>query len=266
VFATEPTTESPLFELDSVVVTPHLGASTREAQDKAGVTIAEQVVLALAGEFVPFAVNVDASEASETVRPFLGLAEQLGRIFASLVSGLPPTLDIEYNGALADYDTRILTLSVLKGVLSATTHDPVSFVNAPQVAVERGLTWREAKSPTSENYVNLVTVRGSGSSVAGTIAGTRSEPRIVMVDEHAVDLPPSNHLLLVRNDDRPGMIGLVGTALGGAGVNILNMAIGQSPHGETALMALSTGGPVPDSILADLRAAPGILDVAVVAI
>ena len=264
VFSAEPTTESPLFELDSVVVTPHLGASTREAQDKAGVTIAEQVVLALAGEFVPFAVNVDASEASETVRPFLALAERLGRIFASLASGLPATLDVEYNGALADYDTRILTLSVLKGLLSAATHDPVSFVNAPQVAAERGLTWRESKSPTSENYVNLLTVRGDTSSVAGTIAGTRGEPRIVMVDDHAVDLPPANNLLLVRNDDRPGMIGLVGTVLGAAGVNILNMAIGQSPHADTALMALSTAQEVPEDILERLRDEPGILDVAAV--
>lgn len=264
VFATEPMTESPLFGLDSVVVTPHLGASTREAQDKAGVTIAEQVVLALAGEFVPFAVNVDASEASETVRPFLGLAEQLGRTFAALTDGLPEALDVEYQGGLADYDTRILTLSLLKGLLAAVTHDAVSFVNAPQLAVERGLTWRETKSPTSTDYVNLVTVRGGGHAVAGTIAGLRGEPRIVMVDDHAVDLPPARYLLVVRNDDRPGMIGLVGTALGNAGLNILNMAIGQSPHADTALMVLSTAEEVPDEVLGQLRATAGILDVAAV--
>ena len=264
VFATEPTTESPLFGLDSVVVTPHLGASTREAQDKAGVTIAEQVGLALSGEFVPFAVNVDASEASETVRPFLALTEQLGRTFAALAEGLPATLDVEYQGGLADYDTRILTLSMLKGLLAAVTHDPVSFVNAPQLAAERGLTWRETKSPTSPDYVNLVTVRGGGHSVAGTIAGLRSEPRIVMVDDHAVDLPPARNLLIVRNDDRPGMIGLVGTALGNAGLNILNMAIGQSPNANTALMALSTAEEVPGEVLAQLRATDGILGVAAV--
>ncbi len=262
VFAVEPTTSSPLFELDSVVVTPHLGASTREAQDKAGATIAEQVALALAGEFVPFAVNIDASEASETVRPFLPLAEQLGRIFASLTSELPGMLDVEFQGGLADYDTRILTLSMLKGLLSAATHDPVSFVNAPQVAAERGLTWRETKAPTSPDYVNLVTVRGGGHAVAGTIAGVRSEPRIVMVDDHTVDLPPARHLLVVRNDDRPGMIGAVGTLLGSAGLNIVNMAIGQSPAGTTALMALSTTEEVPASVLEELRRVPGILDVA----
>ncbi len=227
-------------------------------------TIAEQVALALAGEFVPFAVNIDASEASETVRPFLPLAEQLGRIFASLVSGLPDSLDVEYQGGLADYDTRILTLSMLKGLLSAAIHDPVSFVNAPQMAVERGLTWRETKSPTSPDYVNLVTVRGGGHAIAGTIAGTRSEPRIVMVDDHTVDLPPARHLLIVRNDDRPGMIGAVGTALGAAGLNIVNMAIGQSPQGETALMALSTTEEVPADVQAQLRGIAGILDVAMV--
>ena len=196
------------------------------------------------------------------VRPFLPLAEQLGRVFASLTSELPETLDVEYQGALADYDTRILTLSMLKGLLSAAVHDPVSFVNAPQVAAERGLTWRETKAPTSPDYVNLVTVRGSGHAVAGTIAGVRSEPRIVMVDEHSVDLPPARHLLIVRNDDRPGMIGAVGTLLGAGGLNIVNMAIGQSPTGTTALMALSTTEEVPAGLLAELRRVPGILDVA----
>jgi len=261
VFASEPVTESPLFELDSVVVTPHLGASTREAQDKAGVTIAEQVILALEGEFVPYAVNVDASEASETVRPFLPLAEQLGRLLASLCEGVPDHLDIDYEGALADYDTRILTLSVLKGVFAASIDEPVSYVNAPQLAAERGLVWREGKTPAAQDYVNLVTLHGGGHAIAGTMAGTKGEPRIVMVDDHTVELPPARHLLVVRNDDRPGMIGLVGTILGQAGCNIQNMAIGQSPTGDTALMILSTEQPVPDEVLAELRGQDGILDV-----
>jgi D-3-phosphoglycerate dehydrogenase len=261
VFADEPTTVSPLFALDSVVVTPHLGASTREAQDKAGVTIAEQVVLGLAGEFVPFAVNVDAAEASETVRPFLSLVEQLGRTFALLNEGMPDALDIDYQGALADYDTRILTLSVLKGVFAAAVDEPVSYVNAPQIARERGMQWREAKTSASQDYVNLVTLRGGGHAIAGTLAGARGEPRIVMVDDHAVELPPARHLLVVRNDDRPGMIGLVGTALGQAGCNILNMAIGQSPAADTALMLLSTERAVPDEVITSLRGAEGILGV-----
>src|SRR5205823_6372687 len=184
VFTEEPTTSSPLFELDSVVVTPHLGASTREAQDKAGDTIAEQVLLALAGDFVPFAVNVSATEASETVRPFLPLAEKLGGIFASLNEGAPATLEVEYQGALADYDTRILTLAVLRGLLGAGSEEPVSYVNAPQLAAERGVEVREAKTSTTLDYVNLVTLRGGDHSLAGTLAGLRGEPRIVMVDGH----------------------------------------------------------------------------------
>src|SRR4051812_22117575 len=128
VFSEEPTTASPLFELDSVVVTPHLGASTREAQDKAGDTIAEQVGLALAGDFVPFAVNVAAAEASETVRPYLPLAERLGTLFVALNEGAPERLDVEYHGQLADYDTRILTLSVLKGLFGGVSEEPVSYV------------------------------------------------------------------------------------------------------------------------------------------
>jgi len=261
VFASEPTTESPLFALESVVVTPHLGASTREAQDKAGITIAEQVVLALADEFVPFAVNVAASEASETVRPFLALAETLGRVFAALEEGSPGALEVEYEGGLADYDTRILTLSVLKGLLTAATGEPVSYVNAPQIATERGLSWREARSPAAHEYVNLVVVRSAAHSVAGTLAGARSEPRIVEVDGHTVEVPPARNMLVVRNDDRPGMIGFVGTILGRAGLNIQNMAIGQSPRGEAALMILSTSTEVPVEVLQELRDKPGIIAV-----
>src|SRR4051812_10257834 len=146
VFESEPTTKSPLFELDSVVVTPHLGASTIEAQDKAGQTIAEQVVLALRGDFVPFAVNVSAGEASEAVRPFLPLAERLGAVFAGLHGGMPSVLDVVYEGALADYDTRILTLSVLKGLFGRVIEEPVSYVNAPQLAEERGVEVRETRT------------------------------------------------------------------------------------------------------------------------
>jgi D-3-phosphoglycerate dehydrogenase len=260
VFAEEPCTSSPLFELDSVVVTPHLGASTRQAQDKAGETIAEQVLLALRGEFVPFAVNVSAAEAAEAVRPFLPLAERLGRIYASLNQAAPKVLEVEYQGQLADYDTRILTLSVLKGLLATTGEGPVSYVNAPQVAQERGIEWRETKTPASLDYVNLVALRGDDHAVAGTLAGLRGEPRIVMVDGHSLDLPPSRHMLVVRNDDRPGMIGFVGSTLGEAGVNISDMALGRSPAGEAALMVLSTDEPVPAAVIDRLRSAPGILD------
>lgn len=264
VWASEPTTESPLFELDSVVVTPHLGASTREAQDKAGDTIAEQVELALAGEFVPFAQNVSAAEASETVRPFLPLAERLGGLYASLLGGVPELLEIEYQGQLADYDTRILTLSVLKGVFARVSEEPVSYVNAPQFAADRGVEVRDTSTATARNYVNLVTIRGGGHAIAGTLTGLRGDPQIVMVDDHTVTVPPSNNMLVVRNDDRPGVIGRVGTILGDAGVNIADMDVGRSRDGASALMVVATTEPVPEELRTALAAADGVVEVAVI--
>ena len=261
VFAAEPTTESPLFELPTVVVSPHLGASTAEAQDKAGVTIAEQVILALAGDFVPFAVNVAATDVSETVRPFMGLAEQLGRILSCLNDGLPDALEIEYQGGLAGAGTGILTLSILKGLFAEGTAEPVSYVNAPQLAAERGLEVRETSTVTAHDFVNLITLRCGDHSVAGTLAGPRSDPRLVMVDDHTVEVPPAPQMVVVRNDDRAGMIGVVGTILGDAGVSISSMAVGPSATGNTALMVLSTDGSVPEGVLVRLREAPGISDV-----
>jgi D-3-phosphoglycerate dehydrogenase len=258
-FAAEPTTESPLFGLDNVVVTPHLGASTVEAQDKAGETIAEMVVLALRGDFVPFAVNVAASEASESVRPFLPLAERVGRLFTGLAGGAPSELHIEYEGEIADYDCRVLTLSVLKGVLSPMVDEPVSFVNAPQIAEQRGIVWRETKSSDARDYVNLIVVRGDqNTNVAATLFGKQQVPRIVGIDGHSVDLPPARHMLVVHNDDSPGVIGRVGTTLGDAKINISNMDVGQSPSGEAALMVLATETPVPPDVVAKLSGLDGV--------
>jgi D-3-phosphoglycerate dehydrogenase / 2-oxoglutarate reductase len=261
VFAKEPTTASPLFELDSVVVTPHLGASTAEAQDKAGVVVAEQVVLALAGQFVPFAVNVAASEAAEAVQPYLPLAERLGALLAGLCEGVPPTLEVGYHGQLADYDTRILTLSVMKGLFNGMTEEPVTYVNAPQLAEQRGVEIREVKTSTSQDYVNLVVVSGAGHSIGGTLSGARSEPRIVVLDGHTVELPPADHMLVVRNDDRPGMIGLVTSTLGAAGINISDLHLGRSLVGEVALQVIAIDQPVPTEVLDRLRGAQGITSV-----
>jgi D-3-phosphoglycerate dehydrogenase len=263
VFATEPTTSSPLFELPQVVVTPHLGASTAEAQDKAGDTIAEQVGLALAGEFVPFAVNVSAAEASSTVRPFLPLAERLGQLYAGLVGSMPDVLEIGCEGQLADADTRILTLSVLKGVFGRVSEEPVSFVNAPRLAAERGVEVRESSTATSHDYVNLLVIHGGGHSIGGTLVGLRGEARIVMVDDHSVDVPPAEHMLVVRNDDVPGMISAVTGVLGDAGANIDDMHLGRSPEGAAALMVLATRQPVPEDVQAAITALPGVVSSAV---
>ncbi len=262
VFAAEPTTQSPLFGLDAVVVTPHLGASTREAQDKAGDTIADMVKLALDGEFVPFAVNLAAAEAHDTLRPFLPLAERLGRLFGSLVRELPGRVEIAVEGDIGAYDTRIVGLSVLKGLFGRVSDEPVTYVNAPQRAREHGLDVREVSSTTSADFVNLVTISGGGHSLSGTLAGRRAEHRIVAVDGHTFDVPPADHMLMVTNDDRPGVIGTVGTLLGDAGVNIADMDVGRAEVAGTAVMLIAPTSEVDAATLEALRAAPGIISVA----
>jgi D-3-phosphoglycerate dehydrogenase len=260
VFEEEPTTESPLFELPSVVVTPHLGASTREAQDKAGLTIAEQVELALAGDFVPFAVNIAAAEVPEAVRPWLPLAERLGRLWAALAHELPSVLEIEFAGGLADLDTRILSLAVQKGLFAVSTDEPVSFVNAPQLTAERGLVVRATAAPSGPvGYTNLVTLRGGSHAVAGTMFSDGS-PRVVMVDDHDIELPIAHWMLMLHNDDRIGMVAAVAAIVADAGLNIVDLKLGRSAAGGTAMMALSFEQPVPGEVLAALRATPGILD------
>jgi D-3-phosphoglycerate dehydrogenase len=265
VFVTEPTTSSPLFEQDAIIVTPHLGASTREAQDKAGDTIADMVLLALAGDFVPFAVNVDAAEANETLRPFLPLAERLGRLFSSVVSGSVEqgavAIEVCTEGDIAGYDTRILTLAAMKGFFSAISDEPVSYVNAPQLAKQAGIEVRETNCATSADFVNLITLRGAGHSISGTLVGRRSEQRIVVIDEHHFDVPPAEHMLMVKNDDRPGVIGTVGTLLGNAGVNIDDMDVGRAAVPGTAVMLIAPSAAIPPEVIAVLRRAPGITSV-----
>jgi D-3-phosphoglycerate dehydrogenase len=261
VFSSEPLTESPLFGLDTVVVTPHLGASTREAQDKAGDTIADMVQLALAGDFVPFAVNVNAAEANETLRPFLPLAERLGRLFASLVGRSPTSIEVCAEGEIAGYDTRILTLAAMKGFFGAVSDEPVTYVNAPQLAKDRGVDVREVNCTTSADYVNLITLNGAGHSMSGTLTGRRSEQRIVLIDEHTFDVPPTDYMLMVKNDDRPGVIGVVGTLLGDAGVNIADMDVGRAITPGTAVMLIAPTDVVSSAVVDALRDAPGIIAV-----
>jgi D-3-phosphoglycerate dehydrogenase len=264
VFSKEPMTDSPLFSVPGIVVTPHLGASTSEAQDRAGEDIADMINLALAGEFVPYAVNISAADANETLKPYLPLAERLGRLFSSMVGPAPTELEIIATGEIAGYDTRILTLSVLKGFLSAVRNDSVTYVNAPQIAQEAGITLKEtqiASGSSNSDYVNLVTLRAANHSIAATLVGPRRQARIVLVDDHMTDVPPADQMVVVRNDDRPGVIGTVGTLLGNAGINIRDMDVGTALTPGTALMVIAPSGPVPDEVLDQLRAAPGITEV-----
>lgn len=265
VFSVEPTTSSPLFSSDKVVVTPHLGASTREAQDKAGLAIAEQVTLALAGHLVPFAVNIAASEVPEAVAPFVPLAEQLGRLWASIARELPGELEVTYEGGLADADTRLLTLSVLRGVCSVASDEPVSWVNAAQIAEERGLDVRSTTASATGDYVNLLTVRGGGHAVAGTIFAHSGVHRIVMVDEHDIELPLAPWILVVRNDDSIGVVAAVTAVIARAGLNIVDLKLGRSAAGGTAMMALSFEQPVPAEVVGALTETRGVLDASLLA-
>lgn len=264
VFDTEPKSESPLFGRPEVVVTPHLGASTHEAQDRASITIAEQVALALDGDFVPFAVNIAAQEASDALRPYLGVGERLGTFLAGLVSAVPDDIEVRTAGEISGYDRRILVLSVLRGLLRDSVNGPVTFVNAFEHAERMGVLVRDVGSLDAGEFRNLVEVRGGGHSVAGTLVRYGNEPRIVMIDDHSVEVPFANYMLVIRNDDRPGMIGIVGTILGRAEVNISFMGLGRDRRGDHALMALAADAGIAEDVLETLNAEPGIRSVSLV--
>ena len=222
----------------------------------------------LAGDFVPFAVNVAAGEVSNSVRPFMGLAEILGRFIGGLLDGEPADLEVIYQGELAGTGTKILTLCALKGLLVATGHDTASFVNAPQMAADHNITFGEVSTHDSPEYVNVITVRSGQHAVSGTLMtiGSRVETRIVSVDGHSVEIPPASSMLVVRNNDQPGMIGHVGVALGEAGISIASMAVGPDKNAGTALMVLSTGAPTPSAVVERLRGTEGILGIHVIAL
>ncbi len=261
VFDAEPKTDSPLFSLPQVVVTPHLGASTTEAQDRAGVTIAEQVRHALGGEFVPFAVNVSARGVSEIVEPFLPLAEQLGIQFARLVGGRPGSVDVVFAGEIGGVDCRMAELAVTKGLMSEIADVPVSYVNAEQLAADFGVKIQARTSTnTPSGLVNGIKLEGDGHSIAGTLELPSGDARIVAIDEITIDLAPAEHMLLLLNDDTPGMIGRVGTIFGAAGVNIDDMHLGRAAS-ELALMAISTSVALPASLVEEIAALDSILSV-----
>lgn len=262
VFSKEPMTDSPLFGIDGIVVTPHLGASTTEAQDRAGDHIADQINLALAGDFVPYAVNISAADANETMKPYLPLAERLGALFASAAGADTTELEVIASGEIGAYDTSLLTLSAMKGFFGGRVDEQVTYVNAPQVAARLGIEVKETKvGGGSGDYVNLVTLRAGTHSIAATLVGQRRQARIVLVDDHITDVPPSEHMLVVRNDDRPGVIGVVGTLLGNRDVNIADMDVGRALTPGTALMVIAPTAEVSEAVLDELRAAPGIIEV-----
>jgi len=265
VYAKEPCTDSPLFGLETVVATPHLGASTDEAQEKAGIAVARSVRLALSGELVPDAVNVQGGQLDEVIKPMLPLAEQIGSLACGLADSAVVRIDVEALGEIADHDVRVLELSALKGVFQMLVHDPVSFVNAPVLAEQRGVEVALTTDRTSEDHRSLLRVTltqtdGSKVSVAGTVTGARDTAKVVEVDSFDVDVPVSEHMAFFRYHDRPGIVGVVGRVLGEAGVNIGGMQVSRDESSH-ALIVLTVDSAIPadrlDAIVAEIGAHSG---------
>lgn len=265
VFEKEPCTSSPLFEFNQVVVTPHLGASTQEAQDRAGITIAEQVVAALKGEFVGNAVNIAAAEIEDAVKPFLPLTEKLGRLFTQITEGRPINeIEIEYAGNISRYNTSILTVAAFKGMFTPIVYEPVTYVNAPILARERGIEVKEVKTVSTRDYLNVVTIRGRDNehevTAGGTLVGKKNQERFVSIYDFDIDMLPSEFMAFFRYKDVPGIIGKVGTILGKNNINIANMQVGRKVlHGE-ALMGINVDIPIPEEVMEEIRQQAGISD------
>jgi D-3-phosphoglycerate dehydrogenase len=272
VFREEPADNHPLFGYPNVVVTPHLGASTAEATDRAGYQAAEQVVAALKGGVVTSAVNVPAvaAEDMDVLGPFLPLCVGLGRIAGSLGEGSSVDgLEVEYLGRIAERDTRLLTIQVLKGILSGHVEEDVNDVNAPSIAEERGIAIAETSRPHARDFTDLVRLtvlsEGRGTRVVGTVLGRRNRPHLLEAWGSRFNVQLEDHLTVFRYRDKPGMLGKVGTVLGEAGVNIVSAAVGRRPDDEAAddgeaAMVVTTDGPVAQEVVERIVEDDGFFD------
>lgn len=266
VFTSEPpkpdSTAARLATLPNVVATPHLGASTEEAQEKAGVSVARSVKLALEGDLVPDAVNVAGGIIDPFVRPGIALVEKLGQFFTGLASGALTSLDIEVRGELAAYDVSVYKLAALKGIFTNIVSENVSYVNAPLFAEQRGIETRlivEAESPL---YRNITILRGTLSdgtvlTVEGTLAGTRMVPKVVGINGYEIEVPFERYHIVMRYADRPGIVAIYGKELGDADINIAGLQVAHPDASGRALSVLTVDSPVPDEILDEMRKAVG---------
>jgi D-3-phosphoglycerate dehydrogenase / 2-oxoglutarate reductase len=258
VFSQEPYS-GPLLELDNVVVTPHLAASTEEAQDRAGVIVAEQVAAALEGAVVTNAVNIPSigAEDLEVLGPFIPLTAKLGRLAMELAEGRAERIKLSYYGALSGYDTRLLTVAALNGAFQGHSDQPVNYVNAPVIAAERGIEVSEERRRGSRDFTNLVRVEvgseGDEIRAAGTIIGNENRHWLVNALGFELEMELAPLMVFFRYDDVPGVIGRVGTLFGEAGVNIANMAVSRTRRGGKALMALSLDTEPPEELVATVR-------------
>ena len=253
VYVTEPCTDSPLFQLDQVVATPHLGASTDEAQERAGIAVAVSVRKALAGELVPDAVNVKGGAIHDEIRPSLPLVEKMAQIATAIAGETPVSMEITVKGDISGHDSSVLAISALKGALTASGCEDVTYVNAPGLATERGVTSAVTTTPDSPEYRSMISLHaalanGKSIKVDGTLMGIRKVEKIIAVDGFDLDLPPTENLLFLRYSDKPGVVGAVGNALGAAKINIAGMQVARESAGGNALMALTVDSTVSEAV------------------
>ncbi len=269
VYSKEPCTDSPLFAFDNVVVTPHLGASTDEAQEKAGIAVAHSVRRALAGELVPDAVNVSGGAIHEDVRPGIPLVEKLGRIFTGLAGAIPTQLDVEVHGELAANDVSVFQLAALKGLFQDVVQDGVSYVNAPLLAADRDVQTRIIVDDITDGFRTTITLRGTlpdGEQlrVSGALTGPRRVQKLVGVGRFEMEIPISEHMLFYAYDDRPGVIGIVGQLLGQAQVNIAGMQVARDDEAADCVVVLTVDSEVPTEVVGRIEGAIGAKQVAMV--
>jgi len=262
VFATEPCTDSPLFQLDNVVATPHLGASTDEAQERAGIAVAVSVRKALAGELVPDAINVKGGMIHEDIRPSLPLVEKMAQIATIIAGELPASLSVHVKGDISGHDSSILATSALKGALVATGAESVTYVNAPGLAADRGMSSSVTTDPESPEYRSMISLNAALSNgrsivVDGTLMGIRRVEKIISVDGFDLDLPPTEHLLFLQYSDRPGIVGSVGNLLGKAKINIAGMQVSRKEAGGQALMAITVDSRVGADLVSSIQKETG---------
>jgi D-3-phosphoglycerate dehydrogenase len=262
VFATEPCTDSPLFELDNVVATPHLGASTDEAQERAGIAVAVSVRKALAGELVPDAVNVKGGAIHPDIRPSLSLVEKMAQIATSFANELPANLAVHVRGDISVHDSSILATSALKGALAGAGAESVTYVNTPALAAEKGMTssvTTEADSPFYRSMISLHAAFADGKSVVvdGTLMGIRMVEKIIAINGFDLELPPTDNLIFLQYGDKPGVVGVVGNILGKAGLNIAGMQVARSEDGDQALMAITVDSAVAPEVVSAISKETG---------
>ena len=270
VYESEPCIDSPLFKLDEVICTPHLGAATAEAQDKAGITTAEQMAAVLNGRIATFAVNVLTAkpEAMDAISPFFQLCENMGSLFADLFGGSLENIEIGFYGKVSEYDTKFLSSMVLVKILKKYSGENVNLVNVNLIAKENGLKVKEVKSAQSKDYVNLITLKGKGKeselSISGTIAGKKNKPRFIAIDKFEIDMVPSKYMAFIRYRDVPGQIGKIGVAFGELNVNIASMHVGRKKMSGDAVMGLNLDCEVTTEMIEDFKKLSGFKNIKVV--